>query len=331
MKPQMKNILTTIRPGPEQRHRNLTVVPLLDRTSPILVYRTLSQALESGAFRVEEVSVGGSVPQLKVINKSEVVVLLLDGEELAGARQNRVLNATILVAARSELIIPVSCTEHGRWRYTSPTFFDSGVVMPLSQRAAKSRDVHQSLHREGTYSPNQSAVWDRVSRLHTSLGSFSATGAMREAFTSRLEQLDEYLDAFELVPEQRGLAIASGTKWVGVELISRPEAYAALHAKLVRSYAMDALLESGTKEPSPGPEEALSSFISRLVTCEETQYPSVGLGVDHRYAGSGLVGSALIVEDEPIHAAFFSTDGSSEDHPDTTLAGFNRRRSFLTG
>jgi hypothetical protein len=63
-------------------------------------------------FENTEVSAGGHVPELKVVNKGETPVLLLDGEELAGARPNRALNTTILVRGHSETIIPVTCTEH---------------------------------------------------------------------------------------------------------------------------------------------------------------------------------------------------------------------------
>jgi hypothetical protein len=44
------------------------------------------------------VSEGGSVPNLRVINKTPHHVLLFDGEELKGAKQNRILNTTILIA-----------------------------------------------------------------------------------------------------------------------------------------------------------------------------------------------------------------------------------------
>jgi hypothetical protein len=45
-----------------------------------------------------EVNETGSVPELKVINRSPEMVLLLDGEELVGAKQNRIVNITILSA-----------------------------------------------------------------------------------------------------------------------------------------------------------------------------------------------------------------------------------------
>jgi hypothetical protein len=65
------------------------------------------------------VSEGGDVPTLRLTSAADRPVLLLDGEELIGAKQNRVLNTTVLVAAHSRLTIPVSCVEQGRWAYKS--------------------------------------------------------------------------------------------------------------------------------------------------------------------------------------------------------------------
>ena len=51
------------------------------------------------------------MPTLRVINGADRPVLLLDGEELVGAKQNRVLNTSVLVAKGARLDIPVSCVE----------------------------------------------------------------------------------------------------------------------------------------------------------------------------------------------------------------------------
>jgi hypothetical protein len=44
------------------------------------------------------------VPELKVINRLAQPVLLSDGEELIGAKQNRVLSTTILLKESSESV-----------------------------------------------------------------------------------------------------------------------------------------------------------------------------------------------------------------------------------
>src|ERR1700730_11677852 len=69
-----------------------------------------------------EVSEAGSVLFLKVVNGADRQLLLLDGEELLGAKQNRILNTTVLVDAHTEVIIPVSCVEQGRWGYRGRQF-----------------------------------------------------------------------------------------------------------------------------------------------------------------------------------------------------------------
>jgi hypothetical protein len=65
------------------------------------------------------------------------MVLILDGEELVGAKQNRIVNTTILVAAGAEIVIPVSCVEQGRWTYKSDAFSSKHRVMSPSIRKVK--------------------------------------------------------------------------------------------------------------------------------------------------------------------------------------------------
>src|SRR4051794_35805362 len=102
-------------------HRGIVIAPLFPESDPRAEYLTLEEALPLG-FRVSEVNTEGSVPELLAFNPLDQAVLLYDGEELLGAKQNRILNVTVLTAPHSETRIPVSCVEQGRWHAASATF-----------------------------------------------------------------------------------------------------------------------------------------------------------------------------------------------------------------
>ena len=60
-----------------------------------------------------------------------------------GAKQNRVINVTVLVAAGVKFVLPVSCVEAGRWRYQS-RHFESKFCAPPSLRNKKLKAVHRN-------------------------------------------------------------------------------------------------------------------------------------------------------------------------------------------
>ena len=112
-------------------------------------YLTLDEALESATARVSEVSDGGSVPELLFKNLGDKPVLLVEGEELVGAKQNRTLNVSILAPPGRETRIPVTCVEAGRWGY------GDGVEFQRSDRAhyargrrTKREAVNQNMSRD---------------------------------------------------------------------------------------------------------------------------------------------------------------------------------------
>ncbi len=305
METSVRHLLENIRPGESQRFERIVVTPLFDGTPENITYSTLSRALLSDSFKITEVSESGSVPNLRLLSNLDERVLLLDGEELTGARQNRVLNATILADARSELIIPVSCTEAGRWSYTSDRFGDSDVVMTARHRAAKSADVRRSLDTNNSYRSDQQAVWARVGDMEARLGVHSTTGAMRDAYAAQRPRLESFAEAFPCAAGQKGLAVTVDGRLLGLDFVSRPDAYADVHSRLVQSYAMEALLEPDGASSAPGSEGDLAVFIEQLVDARETKHKSVGCGWDFRYDGPDLAGSALVVEEEPVHVAVF--------------------------
>jgi len=156
-------------------------------------YLTLSEGLTRQLVSITEIHSAGTVPQVKVTNLAEALLLLVDGEELIGARQNRTLNTSILVAGKTELVVPVSCTEAGRWAYKRAAFADAGHVSPHKLRKAKSDSVTASLLRNLGHKSDQRAVWQAVDCLCASAGTKSPTRAMFDAMAAKAKELDDYL------------------------------------------------------------------------------------------------------------------------------------------
>src|SRR5258708_33063243 len=107
--------------GRSSEFRGLILFPLMRRSAPVqpLDYLLVEDGIAQGKVRVTELHAGGSVPELRLENNADLPVLLVDGEELVGAKQNRVLNLTILAPAKHTTVIPVSCVEAGGWRVDS--------------------------------------------------------------------------------------------------------------------------------------------------------------------------------------------------------------------
>ena len=312
--------------GELQIHNDLALAPLFGTRIGGPDYITVKEALASGRLTISEVSQGGSVPELKLINDCDRDVLMLDGEELAGAKQNRVLNTTILVAAGGSALIPVSCTEQGRWSYKSANFEDSNVSMSPSLRSRKNASVSCSLAESRGYRSDQGEVWESIEELHSSHSTSSGTGAMKDAYEARRDDLSSYLEAFPCQDGQCGMAVLIKGRVAGVEMVSRPEAYLQLHAKLLNSYAMD--IPRSRPGKSPANIDKVRKILESMMEAEERRFPSVGRGEDCRYTAKGILGSALLVEGWIVHMAFFRSSeqqrgAGSEDR----MAPLSRRRA----
>ena len=311
--------------GPAQTHRHIAVVPLLGPDAGPAPYLTLSEALAGRCLAVTEVSEGGSVPELKVISQCDRPILLLDGEELVGAKQNRVLNTTILLKPHAETRIPVSCVEQGRWSYASATFAASGVVMSRKSRARKTSSVSDSLSQGAHYSSDQGEVWAEVAALQCSARVASPTGAMQDVFKARADDLDECIRVFTPATGQTGLLVVVDGEAAGFDLVAHADAYGKLHPQLLRSYLIDA-----RTEPKPRAADAAQatagaqSFLKEAIQSAGKPFPSVGCGADYRYQQSGLAGAALIHEDRLVHAAFFRLPPGEASG--STMASLRQRR-----
>lgn len=321
----IKKYLSALEFGEVQHFGNMGVLPLMCSLNHSPEYLTLKEALEKQILKIGEVSEGGSVPELRVNNTGEIPILLLDGEEVVGAKQNRVLNTSILLKEKSETVIPVSCTERGRWAYTSRESKDSGTVMSSKIRRVKAQTVSDSLEESKEYRSDQGTVWKEIEKMAEKADARSETGAMRTVFEAKMKDLDDYLRAFGYLSGQKGILTFIGGEVAGLDFVSLDKAYSMLHPKLIKSYAIDALLMD-KKNGGPSIDKA-KVFVAQAVKCKEKKYQSVGEGWDHRFEGDSLVGSALKFGKKVIHMAFFAV---TESEKTGDMAGFRRRTRFRT-
>lgn len=287
-------------------HGHLHVFPLLAGAfAKEENFLLLDDGIQNGTLRVEELNEGGSVPELRVINEGSLPVLILEGDELTGARQNRVVNSSVLVAAYSELVLPVSCVERGRWSYRSRAFSPSAGSPHLTLRHLKTRSVHDSLKRGRGHRSDQGAVWrevDRKFRLHEAA---SPTRALQDSRSHLSGKLDAFEKLAEELPEGScGVVVALGDRPVLLEVLAGPRSFASVSRKLLSGYAFEAV---GAGERGGAPEaSAVGRFILAVATAGHQEYRAVGSGRDLRFEAEGISGYALIGENGVLHAAAFA-------------------------
>jgi hypothetical protein len=295
-------------------HQNLTLVPLRGGGHGRLDYLLAQEAISSGQLTVTEISEGGSVPELLAINSGEKMILLLDGEELVGAKQNRILNTSVLLPARSKTKIPVSCVEQGRWRHNSPDF-KSGHHSPSSLRARKSRDVTRNLQTVGEARSNQGAVWDAVEENVVLYQAAAPTMAMSDVYEQRQNLFEAYVNALKYPADARGVVVAVGGKLVAVDLFDKPATLKSIWSRLVTGYAVDAAARAkkeGEKD-KPFTAKGASTLMEHIgeIVCQPC--PSVGIGEDWRFEAPDILGQALVVQEQCVHLSVFPNEFPGED------------------
>jgi hypothetical protein len=183
MMAQIREFFTEIKVGARQTYGNMTLYCLLSEHEAPVRFITLDSALANDALAISELTEGGSVPELKVVNQSDQNVLLMDGEELVGAKQNRVLNTTILIDPKSET-------------------------------------VNLNLRRGWNFMSDQGIVWEEIERKYQRMSaSPSPTLAMADLYESQRNATTKYLGALRPVANQTGMiAFIDGEVALGNDL-----------------------------------------------------------------------------------------------------------------
>lgn len=310
--------------------QNLTMFPLLGGDTGRGDYLTLDEALAQKLVRITEVNESGSVPELRFVNEGDRQVLLVDGEELVGAKQNRTLNITILAPAHSVLPLPVTCVEAGRWAHASAEFASASRSHYAAGRAQKNASVSESLRTRGDRMADQGEVWADIDAKAMRLSSHSETHAMADMYEQNVASVEGFVEGLPAQAGQRGAIFAIGGEVIGCDLFDCAATLAKLLPKIVRSYALDAVDSASAQDSSaPAPSTAAAlAMRDRIAAAETTGFPAVGLGEDFRLQAAGLAGGALVVDGRVVHLGAFAIAAAEAEEGVSALSRASTRRRY---
>jgi hypothetical protein len=295
------NLTADLEFGKTVSYQRLGIVPLRLRKSSALSYLTCDETDLGKWVTIEEVSAAGSVPELRVRNQSNYRLFIFEGSTLIGAKQNRVVNMSIMLGPQSVNVIPVSCVERGRWRVNTPTF-GLGAFSDHQLRAKMSAGVTASLKKFGKVTMDQMAVWSHVDSMLGKAQAASPTGAYQAVYDKCHDDLSDYIRQLPAPKEASGVAVEFDGAIQVVDLFDKPETLQKLWPRLVKSYA----LGSHYSTPRTSQRAPARDFIQRISSTPFDSFQAAGIGVTMRLCSPEGLGSALLCEDQLVHLSLFA-------------------------
>jgi len=271
------------------------------------------------------VSEGGSVPLLRAENSGVNPVLILDGEEVGGGKQYRIVNTSLIILPGKMMDIPVSCMEAGRWNRQREDFAAGEAVFRAKSRAVQKASVTSSLRQEGSFRSDQGAVWNEVSDSLAEMHAPSTTSDFRAGRAKVAHRIDAFVEAIRSFDHQVGAIFLSKHGILGLELLATPELFDRCLRKIVRSFAFEVLAD---EDLSTVPRDSAAAWWEKVQKAPLSKRSSPGAGEDLRVEVSDLIGSGLLWNDALVHFSCFpGTTSSSEDRgSDTRRASVSERR-----
>ncbi len=297
-----------VRVGEPQLSGSLAVFQLFSDVSPLseneggLEYLLAHEAMAAGNLIISEVSELGVVNNLLVDNASDNQVLIMEGEEVRGGKQSRMVNISILVASRSTTVIPVTCTEWHRWRYDGSQAFTAGAHCPPTLRhLLKNPRLIPAIRRQGHLS-QQVAMWHAIRKKHHALGIRSQTDNLSDTVETHRQKVDELRTRLPYAEGASGIAVAIGSSVVSIDLFNQPTTLARMWDRFVLGIAMDALEIKDTERPATAADIADKLYRLRRSAWEPTL--AVGLGeLHHARTADGALATALVVDNVLVHGS----------------------------
>jgi len=299
MKIKINDIELEINELSAQTYKNISIIPITSKNELDKDILTLKKGLNLGIVEIKECE-HSTVSHVSVTNNAVTPLILIDGEEIIGAKQNRIMNKTILIPPKTTMSIPVSCTERGRWSYKTPTFKSSDYIANSITRQQKSKELIFS-------ETCQDTVWNSIDRLEDKISHKSNTSAMSESYETSRKNQNNYLKHFKIVKNQTGLITIINNEIKGIEIINKHNIYKEYHDKILRSYIIDEISSNNFQEnPTNKIKKEDINQILKTITNSKIKNPiTQGLGKYIQFRNDYGTGSTLIYQNNIAHINYF--------------------------
>jgi ARG/rhodanese/phosphatase superfamily protein len=288
--------------GPATQAGPLEIVPVLWSGANGVPSLLAHRALADGGLEIVEKN-GGVVQELLALSKSPVPILILEGETLLGAKQNRMVAHTVVVGPGTRVVIPVGCMERGRWHMRSAKF-SSGVGSSAwyMKRDAK-QDVMEARFDGMAPSLKQSRLWSQVEDELQRESVISPSSDYHTVMEARSSDAAACVQGIRALPGQVGVMAVRDGALVGLELVGHPETWGQMSDRVLTSLLPAAYDESPSRGRRGGRDwmSAVRDAAERLKA-----RPAVGLGRDVEIEDGGLIGSGVWMGDRFAHLSVYA-------------------------
>ncbi len=323
--------LLNIKLGAVKRRDDFAMVSLTRKTARSGNYQLLSDSLRNGSSVISEISEAGVVHEVDLVNDSNQPVLILDGEELIGAKQNRISNFTVLAHPQRTTRVPVSCVEQGRWSWMSPTLRTSGELLFPRARTANVRYARTFKGVIQSDPVSQLDIWNSIESESKRAGLSMPISSITDLYRCYDSHLTALTSTVVAEPFQVGAAFFWRKNIIGIEIFGNSQTLGHQLPKLVRSYGLEigglsassrvqnraqcaanSANDHSTEETDSTLFQGLvAQFLSTLVKEPGEKLASCGAGYHVRTVTSTSLASALILDDSLVHFAAFPEEGGA--------------------
>jgi hypothetical protein len=264
------------------------------------------EALKSGQVVIRETD-GGVVQKVEAWNRGREFVIILEGDTLVGAKQNRVVAHSVIVPPGRRVKVPVGCMERGRWSRGLGAFDLGAVKMASSMRRASVSEKVASRRLGLGPQLDQAGLWGRVAECLSTEGLRSDTSDYHRVIEERERDIHEVIDRVVPVSDQVGMVFLWQGRLLGIELTGHPETWTSIARRTISSFVLGARSIGRAREPESAgsvrrtPGEWLAAVRDARI---ETK-PGLGAGTDVDLSGPGFIGSGLWHEGGLAHLAVF--------------------------